>query len=82
MLEKLIEVSTLATTLRTLIFTAGHFVIDTVVIAWVTGAPIEVAGLAGLLAPLANGVWFWTLDRWWSQRHADDERQHLAPQAT
>ncbi len=76
----LIQVSVAATTLRTLVFTLGHFVIDTFVIATITGAPIEVAGLAGLVAPMVNGVWFWILDRWWSQRHADDERQHLVMQ--
>lgn len=74
--NKLIEVSVSATTIRTLIFTGGHFVIDTMVIATITGATLQTAGTASLVGPVINGIWFWMIDRWWSQKHADDERQH------
>jgi uncharacterized membrane protein len=73
MLNKLWEVSVSATTLRTAIFTVGHFIIDVFVIASITGASVGVATAAGLVGPLINGVWFWLIDRWWSQKHADAE---------
>jgi len=73
MLSKLWEVNASATTLRTAVFTVGHFIIDVFVIAMITGAPIETATLASLVGPMINGVWFWLIDRWWSQKHADGE---------
>lgn len=72
-MNKLWEVSATATTIRTGLFTTGHFIIDVFVIAIITGAPIETATLASLVGPALNGVWFWFIDRWWSQRHADEE---------
>jgi uncharacterized membrane protein len=74
MISKLWEVSASATTIRTGIFTAGHFTIDVFVIAWITGAPIGTATLASIIGPALNGIWFWLIDRWWSQRHADSEQ--------
>jgi uncharacterized membrane protein len=73
MISKLWEVSSSATTIRTGIFTTGHFFIDVVVIAVITGVPIETATLAGMIAPAINACWYWILDRWWSQKHADSE---------
>jgi uncharacterized membrane protein len=66
-------VSASATTLRTIIFTVGHFFIDFFVIATITGASIEQATLASLLAPALNGCWYWLLDRAWTQSHLDKE---------
>ena len=74
MLQKLWEVSAGATTLRTAIFTSGHFCIDVFVIATITGAGFGTATVASLIGPVLNGVWFWLIDRWWSQRHADSEK--------
>jgi len=74
MLSKFWEVSASATTLRTTVFTVGHFFIDFFVISIITGAGIGEATLASLLAPLLNGFWFWCLDRLWSQKHADEEK--------
>jgi uncharacterized membrane protein len=73
MISKLWEVSVRATSLRTAVFTTGHFFIDFFVIATITGAGIGAATMASLLAPALNGVWYWLLDRWWSQKHADSE---------
>lgn len=66
-------VSAKATTLRTVIFTVGHFFIDFYVITLVTGATIEQATLASLLAPAINGCWYWLLDRFWTQTHMNLE---------
>lgn len=76
MIKQLIEVSTTATILRTLIFTGGHFLIDILVISSVTGAPLETATLASVLGPVLNGIWFFIIDRVWSSLHAKDENQH------
>jgi uncharacterized membrane protein len=63
------QVSTLATTLRTAIFTVGHFFIDFYVISTITGASAAEATMASLIAPAINGVWYWILDRVWTQTH-------------
>lgn len=67
------EVSNRATTVRTAIFTVGHFFIDFFVISTVTGAGVGEATLASLLAPLLNGFWYWLLDRVWTQTHLERE---------
>jgi uncharacterized membrane protein len=66
-------VSASATTLRTVIFTVGHFFIDFYVITLVTGATVGQATLASLLAPAINGCWYWLLDRFWTQTHMNLE---------
>jgi uncharacterized membrane protein len=66
-----------ATTLRTIIFTVGHFFIDFFVIATITGATIGQATMASLLAPALNGCWYWLLDRAWTQAHSDKETKKL-----
>lgn len=76
MLKKLIEVSWTSTALRTAIFTAGHFLIDVIVIASVTGTALATATLASLIGPAANAAWFFVIDRAWSALHAKDESQH------
>lgn len=73
MFNKLWEVSISASTLRAFIFTLGHFIIDVFVIASITGAAIGTATLASLIGPSINGAWFWVIDRWWSQKHANSE---------
>ena len=81
MFSKLWEVSASATTIRTAIFTSGHFLIDVFVIAGITGASVGTATLASLVGPAINGAWFWVIDRWWSQRHANSERPELAAES-
>jgi uncharacterized membrane protein len=76
MISKLWEVSASATTIRTIVFTVGHFLIDFYVISTITGASPSEATLASLVAPALNGIWFWLIDRWWSQRHADSELKY------
>lgn len=75
-LKTAISIGPWSSLLRAAIFTCGHFVIDVFVISWITGAPIELAGLAALVGPIINGVWFWTFDRMWSTMHQADESQH------
>lgn len=67
------QVSALATTLRTGIFTIGHFFIDFFVITIITGAAMWEATAASIVSPLLNAAWYWILDRVWTQTHMDKE---------
>lgn len=69
---KLWEVSVVATTIRTLLFIIGHFIIGLIVLATI-GVSIETVTFSSLIGLTLNGVWFWIIDRWWSQRHYDEE---------
>ena len=79
MVNKLLKISDFwavgvkATTFRTIVFTVGHFFIDVFVIALITGAPIETATLASIVGPIINGIWYWILDRLWTQTHYNEE---------
>jgi uncharacterized membrane protein len=66
-------VSASSTTLRTVVFTVGHFFIDFYVITLITGATLGAATLASIVAPAINGCWYWVLDRVWTQTHMDRE---------
>lgn len=69
----LFKVSNGSTTLRTVIFTLGHFCIDTFVITSVTGADLLQSGRAAILGPLINAAWYWVLDRFWTLQHFESE---------
>lgn len=66
---KFTEVSTRATTIRTLIFTLGHYCIDVSVVLALTDAPLSEALQVGFLAPMLNALWYWVLDRAWTHLH-------------
>lgn len=76
MIRNLITISKQSSLARAGLFTSGHFLVDTVVISTITGAPIELAGLAAFVGPIINGCWFYILDRWWSEKHERDPTQH------
>lgn len=80
MIKTLISIGPKQSLARASIFTLGHFFVDSIVITTITGAPIELAGLAALVGPLINGTWFWFLDRWWSTLHEEDDSQHIRKQ--
>ena len=50
------------TTLRSVIFALGHFVVDIAVISLVTDATSTQATLADSLSPMLNTIWYWILD--------------------
>lgn len=68
-MRQLYAVSTGATTLRALVFTLGHYLIDVGVVLTVTDSSFSDALKVGFLAPLLNGVWYWILDRAWTHLH-------------
>lgn len=55
--------STHSTLLRTVIFTFGHYFIDTSVTHFVTGAPWHLAFTSSIIGPVLNAVWYFILDR-------------------
>ena len=52
--------------LITLIYTIGHFIIALVCNKMITGANIELATLDAIIEPMINGVWFYTLNHFFS----------------
>jgi len=54
---------------RTVVYTFGHILIAMCVVKYMTGASIFEAGAVALIEPTINGVWFFVLDRIWSQRN-------------
>ena len=54
------------TTLRSVVFALGHFVVDIAVISLVTDATSTQATLAASLSPVLNTIWYWILDYFWT----------------
>lgn len=78
---KLYEISTAATTVRAVIFTVGHYVIDVSTVLALTDATFHEASQVGVVAPLLNGLWFWVLDRAWTHWHnVREDRLPSGPQ--
>jgi uncharacterized membrane protein len=59
----LANISTYSTILRTVIFTSGHYIIDTSVTHFITGAPWHLAFTSSIIGPILNAVWYFILDR-------------------
>ena len=51
---------------RALIYTCGHVIIAMSVVYFLTGASLFEAGLVALVEPLINGVWYFLLDKFFS----------------
>jgi uncharacterized membrane protein len=58
-----------ASLLRTLIYTIGHFLIASICVMLITGAPFLLAITDAIVEPLINAVWFFILDRIWIERN-------------
>ena len=48
-----------------LVYTAGHIVIATTVVKFITGASLFESGVVALIEPAINGVWFYLLHKVW-----------------
>lgn len=76
--------STKSTILRTLIFTSGHYLIDTSVTHFVTGAPWHLALTSSILGPILNAIWYFILDKFFfsyvfvkiSNKHHTEEKNN------
>ncbi len=51
------------TATRTIIFSAGHYIIDITLGYYITGARIELLAISSLLSPICNAIWYYILDK-------------------
>ena len=54
--------------LRTFIYTIGHFVIAITVLMFVADVSFREALTDASVEPIANSIWYFILDQWWSSR--------------
>jgi len=54
-----------------LLYTFGHILISMVVVSAMTGASFWEAGAVALIEPAINGVWFYTLHKFWTKIYGD-----------
>ena len=54
--------------LRTVIYTIGHFVIAITVLMLLADVPFKVALTDAIVEPIANSVWYFILDKWWTSK--------------
>ena len=55
--------------LRTIIYTIGHFAIAISVLMLVADVSFMIALTDAIVEPLANSVWYFVLDKWWSSKY-------------
>jgi uncharacterized membrane protein len=54
--------------LRTIIYTIGHFAIAITVLMLVADVSFYIALTDAIVEPLANSVWYFLLDKFWSSK--------------
>ena len=52
--------------LRTIIYTIGHFAIAITVLMLVADVSFYIALTDAIVEPLANSIWYFSLDKWWA----------------
>jgi uncharacterized membrane protein len=55
--------------LRTVIYTIGHFVIAITVLMIVADVSFVIALTDAIIEPLANSIWYFILDKWWTNKN-------------
>ena len=53
---------------RTIIYTIGHFAIAITVLMLVADVSFMIALTDAIVEPIANSVWYFVLDKWWTSR--------------
>jgi len=53
---------------RAIIYTIGHIIIAMTSNRLITGADWRLAGLDAIVEPCINGIWYYTLDKYWSSK--------------
>tara|TARA_Y100001970_G_scaffold47396_1_gene59918 strand:+ start:409 stop:675 length:267 start_codon:yes stop_codon:yes gene_type:complete len=66
--SKKIYIDNKGSILRTLVYTLGHFVIAIVVLKSVADVTITEAMTDAVVEPLANSVWYFVLDKFWTSK--------------
>lgn len=56
---------------RTIVYTAGHFIIAAACVWYFTGAKFLMAITDAVVEPLINGVWYFLLDKFWASKISD-----------
>ena len=54
--------------LRTIVYTIGHFVIAITVLMLVADVSFYIALTDAIVEPLANSVWYFLLDKFWTSK--------------
>ena len=54
--------------LRTIIYTIGHFAIAITVLMSVADVSFVIALTDAIIEPLANSIWYFILDKWWTSK--------------
>ena len=54
--------------LRTLVYTIGHFIIAITVLMLISNVSFIIALTDAIVEPLANAVWYFVLDKFWSSK--------------
>ena len=54
--------------LRTIVYTIGHFAIAITVLMIVADVSFKIALTDAIVEPLANAVWYFILDKWWTSK--------------
>ena len=55
-------------TLRTIVYTVGHFAIAITVLMLVADVSFMIALTDAIVEPIANSVWYFILDKWWASK--------------
>ena len=54
--------------LRTIVYTIGHFAIAIICLMLIADVTFLIALTDAIVAPLANSVWYFILDKWWTSK--------------
>ena len=54
--------------LRTIVYTIGHFAIAITVLMIVADVSLVIALTDAIIEPLANSIWYFILDKWWTSK--------------
>ena len=54
--------------LRTIVYTIGHFIIAISVLMLVAEVSFAVALTDAIVEPIANSIWYFILDKWWTSK--------------
>ena len=54
--------------LRTVVYTIGHFAIAITVLMLVADVSFGIALTDAIVEPIANSVWYFILDKWWTSK--------------
>ena len=55
--------------LRTLIYTIGHFIIAITCLMLIADISFLIALTDAIIEPVANSLWYFILDKWWTRKN-------------